>query len=326
MDIITTIGPASEAKEIVRAHIKLGVSGVRFTFSKETPEIHAARHALVKGIARSLKKKILSIADIPGGKPRLNNSQPLAVRSTQTYRIGFGASAKKKTDFFLDPPLALPFLKKRARVPIGDGENAFLIRRVYPEYVEGNFMYTGELERRRAFLPSGTGFRVPSFTEKDKEFCRAAQRAGFDALAVSFVDTPEDVSRVRAWLASELNWQPALCAKIETARGVQDAFHIAKASDGVMVARGDLAVQVGFKHLWEAQRNIMDACRKAKAYTIVATGLLDSLDKQPFPTRSECIDIATAREMGACALLLSAETTIGARPIEAVAALRDLVS
>lgn len=324
MDIITTIGPTSWSEDVVKAHISLGVKCIRFPFAKETPDEHVERCRMVKRLARELNTDIFTMVDLPGGKPRLNNSLPLNISAEKQYRIALSRQGSEGVDFYLEPSLMGEAVSTAAHATIGDGENRFLISSVAGEIITGHFEVSGELERRRAFFPSGATLNIQSITEKDQELARAASRGDFDWVAISFVDSATDVINAREWLKTELSWEPKIVAKIETLGGTLRSSDIAKVSDMVMLARGDLAVQVGFSYLWRAQERIVSACKATNTYTIAATGFLDQVSIQRIPTRSECIDIYTALEMGVDAIMLSAETTIGSRPIDVVRILRDI--
>jgi pyruvate kinase len=326
MDIITTIGPSSWTEEIIKAHLRLGVICIRFPFAKETPEEHVERCKMVKRIATELGRDIFTMADLPGGKPRLSNLLPLEISSQKEYRIALSEKRGKNVDFYLDPSLTEDAVRAKEHVTIGDGENCFFIEAVENGIVTGRFEISGELERKRAFFPSGETLNIESVTEKDRKLARVASTGDFDWVAISFVDAAIDVINARKWLKTELLWEPKVVAKIETLGGTLRASEISSAADMVMIARGDLAVQVGFPYLWRTQKSIVDACKANATYTIAATGFLDQMGSQHLPSRSECVDICTALEMGVDAIMLSAETTIGKHPVKVVQVLRDIAS
>jgi pyruvate kinase len=324
MDTITTIGPKSWAEEIVEAHITLGVKCIRFPFAKEPPAEQVARCMKVKRIAAGLGKVVLTMADLPGGKPRLSNIAPLPISADRSYRIALSPTKSSSADIFVDPPVPTGVLKDGDFATIGDGENRFFVESSQDSIVLGRFESSGELERRRAFLPNGANLNIEPFTETDREMARVAYLGEFDWLALSFINSAEDVTKAREWLMKELNWNPRIVAKIETLGGTLRISEIAAVADCVMLARGDLALQVGFSRLWRAQELILDACKSMNIYSIAATGFLDNASNHLIPTRSECIDICTALKMGADAIMLSAETTIGTHPVEVVQLLRDI--
>jgi pyruvate kinase len=265
------------------------------------------------------------MADMPGGKPRLSNADPLPVSIGRTYSIGLaGENCGQATDLALDPALSEEVVREAELFTIGDGENQFEVKKVENGIVWGHFTHVGTLERQRAFLPVGIDCRIEVLTEKDRASLRVAQRGGFDLVALSFVESARDIAQAREWLRSELSWTPGIVAKIETRRGVGAVEEIAREADLVMVGRGDLAFQCTLGLLWHAQRRIIEVCRRLDKYVIVATEFLESLERRSLPTRPEIMDICSALEMGANALMLTVETAIGPRPIEAVALLREI--
>ncbi|MBY8878986.1 pyruvate kinase [Actinacidiphila acidipaludis] len=325
IDVITTIGPASWDRDVLSALVREGVHTVRFPLSKETPEVHLDNARRLAEIAADCGRTVRTMADVPGGKPRLSNEQPLDVTAGTPFAIGLGGRAPD-TDLWLDPPLLARAAELAGTdVLVGDGEQSFHVERHEGDVVHGHFTESARVERRRAFTLPGTAGEVECFTAADRKLC-ASIRDSFDLVALSFVRTADDVDRARRWMAGELGWRPGVVAKIETWNGAVNAREIAEVSDAVMVARGDLALHVGFENLWETEKRVLAACRAAGTRSIVATGLLDSLISSRTPTRSEAVDVAGAVEAGADALLLSAETTVGIDPLHAVRVLRRLTT
>ncbi len=315
MDLIATIGPSSWDREVIAAHLRLGVKCIRFPFSKLRPDDHVARCRLVRDIADALGVGVLTMADIPGGKPRLNANGPVDVESGRPYRIALGRARCDADDFWLDPGLPAVSFRSGDQIFIGDGENRFTVCETSADRLIGTFATPGRMEWRRAFIPIGMDLQVPTFTERDKAYAAFAHAARFDWVALSFVSSSEDVLAARAWLLEHLDWAPCLVAKIETMAAVRNVDAIARTADAVMIARGDLALQIGFAALWSAQKSIIDACARAGTYCIAATGFLESLASHPTPTRAECIDFCSTLAMGAPAILFTTETSIGKNPI-----------
>ena len=329
MDVMVTLGPASWRPDVLGELLRLKVRLVRFPFAKETPEIHAAHHAEVRAAARTFAVAVETLADLPGGKPRLDNEVPISVSSGESYSLAVEdhRDDRTRTHFALDPPLRDFQLRPGARAAIGDGENTFIVEHSAGGVITGYFESDGILERRRAFVPLDEDVPLPTLTDADRAFARAAQVAGFDWLALSFVKDAESVRNVREWLDDRLQWRPQLMAKIETPAGVRHADEIAAEADAVLIGRGDLVLHVGLQGLWDAQARTLGACRRAKRYAVVGTGFLESTASTgSMPTRAEAIDVMAARAMGADAVMLSAETTIGADPVGAVLALQQLAA
>lgn len=318
MDIVTTIGPASWDRPIVAVFLELGVRCIRFPFSKLRPDIHLANCAMVRDVARDLGVSVLTMADLPGGKPRLNSRAPLEVEPARTYQVAFQQAGAGASEFWIEPELVGCHVKPGDAFIIGDGENRFVVSDAGDGFMRGTFARAGLMEWQRAFMPEGVPLKIPSLTARDKTFARAAHAGRFDWLALSYVDSSDDVAAARAWLRDELDWQPYLVAKLETATAVANAEAIARAADAVMIARGDLAVDIGFERLWSAQKSIVEACQRTGRYCIAATGFLETLLTEPSATRAECMDFCAALEMGVDAIMFSTETSIGKHPVPVV--------
>jgi pyruvate kinase len=329
MDVMITLGPASWHPDVLGELLRLKVRLVRFPFAKETPDIHATHHAEVRAAARTIGANVETLADLPGGKPRLDNELPISVSAGESYSLAVEdpGDGRTQTHLALDPPMPDVQLRPGARAAIGDGENTFLVEQSTQGVITGHFERDGILERRRAFVPLDEDVPLPTLTDADRVFARAAQVAGFDWLALSFVKDAESVRSARVWLDDSLQWRPQLMAKIETSAGVRRADEIAAEADAVLIGRGDLVLHVGLDGLWDAQASTLAACRRAGRYAVVGTGFLESTASTgSMPTRAEAIDVMAARAMGADALMLSAETTIGADPVGAVLALQQLAA
>ena len=322
MNIVVTIGPASWGPEVVSGLLECGVHRFRFPMSKELPEVHLENIRRLRGIAASCGREVEVIADLPGGKPRLSNTEPIELQERE-YAITAASQAEGK--LFLDPSLDLDALRPGARITIGDGENTFVVSSNQAHTLTGHFVRGGVLERRRAFLPTGLGSGIGCLTENDERLVRVARLARAETLAFSFIASGEDVERVRGCVPIADGWAPRIVAKIETLDGVTRAREIAQSADEVMIARGDLALQVGFERLYSCQKAIATACRLEGTPFIVATGVCEGFGAGRDLSRAEAIDVGVARDMGADSVMLSGETTIGPRPIEVVQALATLI-
>lgn len=326
MDIIVTLGPSSWSDDVLTNLIEEGIHCVRFPFSKETPIEHLQRNLNVKKLAKAAKKTVLTLADFPGAKPRLSNVKPVQVFAEKEYRIAYDKGEHGKVDFEVDPSLSESSFENADWATIGDGENRFIIQVKLDGVIIGRFEHSATIERKRAFFPCGKNFKVAAFTEKDREFSKFAFEGGFDWIALSFVDSAKTIKLARAYLKETFDWSPFLVAKLETLGGLEKADEIALEADAIMIARGDLAVQIGLENLWQAQKRIIEICREKNIYVINATGFLESMANAASPTRAECIDVFASLKMGTNAIMLSAETTIGSHPVKVVKFLKKLCS
>jgi pyruvate kinase len=325
MDVVTTIGPASWEPNAMDAILQAGVAMIRFPFAKETPEVHARHHRTLRKAIAAGDFATTTIADLPGGKPRLNNAEPFHVDPAQQITIRLSADASGE-GLAVNPPLDDAGLTPGGRVAIGDGENAFVIDEVAPGSLRGHFDRDGIIQQRRAFLPAGEDVMLPSLLPADRAFARTASECGFEWVALSFVSRSETVEDFRAWSADVLGWRPRVMAKVETAAGVRNAKAISATSDAVLVGRGDLALHMGIENLWHAQQRVIEACRETGTYVVVGTGFLESNVAGRPPSRSEAIDIAVTASAGTDAIMLASETTIGTAPAAAVRDVRRLAN
>lgn len=313
MDFTITIGPKSWDRNELKKLLRHRVRFVRFPFAKETHEKHAENSARVRSVAAELGTDVWLVADLPGGKPRLSNDEPRRVEHGDdlSVRLREGVGA----DLFVEPPLSNYEPSAGDVIAIGDGELEYVVNRVDQDIVHGEFLRAGLLERRRAFIPRGVDYEFESFTEADKLHAKAAKAAGFDAVAVSFVTSRDDITAVRVWLKERLNWAPRILAKIETTQGVGSAHEIASAVDAVIVGRGDLLLEAPAGELWKLQSTVVRACRRVGTPVMIGTGVLESMIDRTFPSRAEIIDFLAAARMGASGVMFSGETTIGIDPV-----------
>jgi pyruvate kinase len=317
VDIIVTVGPRSWSGDMLRALIAEGVRTFRFPYSKETPEHHARVHERLRAAAAESAVEVRAWADLPGGKPRLDNTEAREIVASRTYRIALWGDAA--ADFRVEPPMLRG--TRPASFVVGDGPLAFAVDDFHDGVAIGRFGEDAVLQPTRGFMPAGGG-SIAVLTDRDRIFARHARDAGMEGVALSFVAAASDVVETRTWLAAELGWRPPLMAKIELPEAVRAAGEIADAADAVMFARGDLALTAGLEQLWWSQKRVLEACAARSRPAVVATGLIESSETALTLTRSNAIDIGTALDMGASALLLAAETTIGPDPLAAVKTLR----
>lgn len=326
MDLLATIGPSSWDPHIVTAWLRLGVTGIRFPFSKLQPPDHVARCRAVREIAAAVGVPVVTMADLPGGKPRLNAEGPVQVERGTSYTIAVNRHGPPAATFWVEPALPRVRFRRGDEIIIGDGENRFVVEEVSDEHIVGTFAASGTVAWRRAFTPVGRDVDVQTFTERDRELATAARSGRFDWLALSYVESGDEVNAVRAWLLERLDWTPSIVAKVETRAAVEHIDDIVAAADAVMIGRGDLAIQIGFEELWAAQAAVVNACARARRYSIAATGFLESLAASDTPTRAECVDFCAAVEMGADAVLFATETALGRNPVLVIETARRLAA
>ena len=320
--IVATLGPASNELGVLDKIIRAGVDVVRLNFSHGTAQDHIARAELVRNIARNLGRTVGVLVDLQGPKIR--------VGKFAEGRITLQAGDK----FILDAKCALG---NRERVGLDykelpndvgsddillldDGRIELIVERVAGAEVRTVVVQGGVLSNNKGINRKGGGLTAPALTEKDMQDIKTAAQLQADFLAVSFPRSGMDMARAGALLAAA-HGNALLIAKIERAEAIPALEEILDASAGIMVARGDLAVEVGDAVVPALQKKMIRLARAKNKLVITATQMMESMIASPVPTRAEVSDVANAVIDGTDAVMLSAETAAGAYPVEAVAAM-----
>jgi pyruvate kinase len=312
--IVATIGPASE--ERLGELIDAGMSVARINFSHGTEDEHRRRVAAIRAAAADRGEAIGILADIQGPKLRLG-SMPggeMKLRHDETYRLVEGASTEVEGLIPFDFEGFTSSVRPGDRVFLADAAVEMVIEECKRSEVIARVRRSGLIgDRKGVHLPdSDLSFEVP--TDADRVHIALCRELGVDMLGLSFISRAEEVDRVRH-MAPEL----LLVAKIERKSALDDLRAILEAADGLMVARGDLGVEVKLEQLPLVQKRIISDALKEGKFAITATEMLESMVKNSRPTRAEVNDVANAVLDGTDAVMLSAETAIGAYPVEAVA-------
>ncbi|MCG5508985.1 pyruvate kinase [Ectothiorhodospira lacustris] len=322
--IVATLGPATDSPSAMRALVKAGVDVVRINFSHGDPDDHRKRVALLRETAREASRIIAVLGDLQGPKIR-------------TARFASGSVDLKEGDAFTLDAALDPNVGTREQVGItykelpGDvnpGDNLLLDdgRLVLTvERVEGPRIHTrvavgGTLSNNKGINRQGGGLSAPAITDKDRADIRLAAELAVDFLAISFPRSAADVNRARE-LLREAGGQGALCAKIERAEAVDAIDEILTATDVIMIARGDLGVEIGDAELPGVQKRLIHQARVRNRVVITATQMMESMIQNPIPTRAEVFDVANAVLDGTDAVMLSGETATGNYPHKAVEAM-----
>ncbi len=308
--IICTVGPSCNSTETLREMARSGMNAVRLNFSHGNREWHRDCIKQIDSLNRELEFPLSVILDLKGPETRTVLDKGFAVRKGD--RVVISASGG---DVGLDNPKALPLLQAGDRVLIDDGMIKLSVERA------GEGSATCVAENDGTIFPNksvnfpGKNVFSGSITEKDAEDIRLGLSLGADYVALSFVSCGEDVTKARE-IIGECDVQ--VISKIECAAAVENFDSILKESDAIMIARGDLGVEVDFERIPTIQNEIIRKCNESGKPVIVATHMLNSMIENPRPTRAEVIDVANAVLGGADAVMLSGETAIGKHPVEAV--------
>jgi pyruvate kinase len=318
--IVCTIGPATSTRETVAALVEAGMDGARLNFSHGTHAEHSERAKLVREAQESSGRPIALIADLQGPKLRvgeLNEPRELVAGDEVTV---VGEGAHRDGDLPVAPPVLSKILHPGHDVMIDDGLVRLRVERVRAGRASCRVVVGGTVQGHKGVNLPGVSVPVPSLTEKDVRDLELALELDVDYVARSFVRSVEDVRLLRERLHA-VGAQTNVIAKIEKAEVLGDLSAIIEACDAVMVARGDLGVEIGPEEvpLWQ-KRIILSALEHGKP-AITATQMLESMMTRPEPTRAEASDVANAILDGTASVMLSGETAIGAFPIESVKAI-----
>ncbi len=315
--IVATLGPAVDSEDGVRELIEAGMNVARFNFSHGDHDSHRKRFMWVREVAKDLGLPIATLQDIQGPKIRVGTFPEGTVRlepdSIVTLVPGEGeGDAEHCHVAYLDSV----DLEPGAQVVLSEGIISLEVEEVGEEGATARVILGGDLLDHRGAAFPGSATNVPVVTEKDEDDLAFGQELGFDFVAASFISSAADIREIRSHVGST-----PIIAKIETELGYQNLDDILTAVDGIMVARGDLGVELSLEHIPRAQTDILSRTNRAGKISITATEMLDSMIVNPRPTRAEVSDVYRSVLEDTDAVMLSAETAIGAYPARSVRAM-----
>ena len=326
--IVATLGPASNTEPVFRDLVRAGIDVVRLNFSHGTHEEKLALIQMIRKVSREERKPLCILGDLQGPKIRtskLKDHQSVLLKAGQrltiTPRDVPGTASLVGTTF----KTLAENVEQGSRILLSDGLIELRVHEVIGADVVCEIINGGMLGENKGINLPGIPVRVPSLTEKDSQDLEFALKNGVDAIAVSFVRTAEDVRLVRNRV-SAYGSETWIIAKLEKPQAIEHLDSILQAADGIMVARGDLGVEVPPEKVPAIQKHII---RRASEYfkpVITATQMLESMIENPRPTRAEVSDVANAVYDGTDAVMLSGESAVGKYPIEAVAMMGRIVS
>lgn len=322
--IIATLGPASSNRTSIRQMAGRGVRVFRLNFSHGDAASFAPNIEMIRAVERELDLPLTVMADLSGPKIRIGEVEgsPAQVSKDDIVCLGLEDLRDKSTSpLFAGLNIAAPLRGLQVGMPVvlSDGMLRFMVTRCIKEgaLYEMQAVNDGLLASRKGIAFPGKFHPLPALTAKDRKDLHEGLEAGIDAVAMSFVQSGQDVNDVRNEIAKHDLWIP-LVAKVERQAALDNLADIVKLADVVMVARGDLGVECPMAELPIIQKRIVRACRHAQKSVIIATQMLLSMVKSPVPTRAEATDVANAILDGADCVMLSEETTIGEYPVDAV--------
>jgi pyruvate kinase len=325
--IVCTIGPATRSPRIIDRLFDAGMDVARLNFSHGTQREHAQSISFLRAASVKHEKPIAVLADLQGPKIRtgpLAGSSPVQLRTGERFVITtakvLGDSTRVSTTFH---PLPRE-VHRGDRILLSDGLIELRVEQVRGREVICQVVNGGALGEHKGINLPGIKLRVPALTPKDREDLAFALKHGANYIAVSFVRRPEDVLLAKTLVRRAGKTTPVI-AKLEKPEAIENLDAILRAADGVMVARGDLGVEMSPERVPVVQKTIIARAREFRRPVITATQMLESMTENPRPTRAEASDVANAIFDGSDAVMLSAETATGKYPVEAVAMMARII-
>ena len=327
--IVATVGPASESEEMIGRLVNAGVDVFRLNFSHGDAENHAKVAARIRKQARHAGRYIGVLADLQGPKIRIRGFADGAVTLTAGDQFRLDLDIAEEAGDTHGVGVEYEPLPESVEVDdillLDDGKLRLRVDSISERAVDCTVVVGGRLSSRKGVNKLGGGLAAPALTARDLAHIRGMGDINPDFIAVSFVSHRADIDQARSLLA-EVGLNPAIVAKIERAEVVADEEllnSIIEAADGIMVARGDLGVEVGDAQLIGIQKDLISRARKMDRMVITATQMMESMISNSMPTRAEVFDVANAVLDGTDAVMLSAETAVGDFPVEVVRAMAD---
>lgn len=323
--IVATLGPASADRATIQALFEAGADVFRLNFSHGTHEDHKKRLDTIRDIERDVGRPIGVLLDLQGPKLRLGTfaNGPVTLKVGDSFRLDLNREkAGDQTRAPMPHPEIFSALEVGTNLLVDDGRVRLRVESFGLDFAETRVIAGGAVSDRKGVNVPGVVLPLSALTEKDRADLTYGLTLGIDWIALSFVQRPEDVVEIKAIVKG----RAGIVAKLEKPSAISSLEAIVAESDAVMVARGDLGVEMPPEQVPAIQKRIIRACRKAGKPVIVATQMLESMVTAPVPTRAEASDVATAIYEGADAVMLSAESASGKFPIEAVAMMDSIIA
>ena len=320
--IVATLGPSSSDYETIKALHLAGADVFRLNMSHGSHDEIAKRHQIIRQIEKELDSPIAILADLQGPKLRVgefaNGVEELIVG--EKFRLDLLDEKGSKNRVYLPHPEIFQALHEGAHLLINDGKIKLTVEKCGPDFADCSIVNGGEISDRKGVNVPDVILPLAALSEKDRADLDFICGLGIDWLALSFVQRADDIIEASKLVAG----RAAIISKIEKPSAVKSFEDILKVSDGIMVARGDLGVELPVQNVPPIQKRLVRKCRAAAKPVIVATQMLESMVESPMPTRAEVSDVATAIYEGSDAIMLSAESAAGQFPIQAVETMNNV--
>lgn len=327
--ITASIGPNCEDKKILTEMVRAGVNVCRLNFSHDTGDVQGAKIDMVRSISKKLGTPVAVMIDIQGPKHRIGDfktEEHYPLKVGQKFILDSDETPGDEHRVYLPDMDVMRSLSVGDRVLLNDGKIELRVDAVFDNKIETTVVRGDEIWSRRGFNLPDTDVDTDILTEKDKQDLEYAITKNPDFVALSFVQCAEDVAYVRDFITMRTSHPIKIIAKIERPNAVERITDIATAADGIMIARGDLAVEVPFEQVPAISRHIIRECRKLNRPVIMATQMLSSMVHSEFPTRAEISDVANAAYLRADSTMTSEETTIGDNPVNVIETMNKILS
>lgn len=321
--IVATVGPASQSPEMLEKLVQAGVSVFRLNFSHGTEEEMTARVNTIRALEKKYGICLGILCDLQGPKLRVGNFKngEVLLKEGQKFTLDMTGEDGDETRVTLPHPEIFKAMHPGLELLLNDGLIRLRIDDNTDSLAHTTVTVGGVLSNHKGVNVPGVKLPISALTAKDRQDLKLAEKLGADFIGLSFVQQPEDLLELRSLMTSQAN----IISKIEKPSAVEHLQEIIALSDAVMVARGDLGVEVSTEMVPVLQRRIVDMCRREKKPVIIATQMLESMINNVTPTRAEASDVATAVYDGVDAVMLSGETAAGKHPVEAVKTMHSII-
>ncbi len=319
--IVATIGPASDAYETIHKLVEGGLDIARINFSHCTPEEFFSRQKFLKKAARALKREVALLQDLQGPRIRVGEMPKEGRVLKEGETVVLNVAAKSNGDIFVDYPRLAREIKVGHPIFLANGDMELIVRRVSGGKISAEVVRGGILYSRKAVNVPHTKLSVSGLTAKDMKDLKFGLKHGVEFVAISFVQSAQDVLKAKKLVGGKAR----IIAKIETALALKDIDAIIQAADGIMIARGDLGIEVPEEKLPFIQKNLIRHAAWHNKPSITATQMLTSMVNHPHPTRAEVSDVANAVWDGTDAVMLSDETASGKYPVQSLRMMAKIV-
>jgi pyruvate kinase len=325
--IVCTIGPASESQQVMEQMLLAGMNVARLNFSHGDFESHKRVIDTLRSASRATRRRVAIMADLSGPKMRIGKlkEEPVELKVGEVFTLTtkeiLGDVTRASVSFSRLPKAVKP----GDALYLNDGFIQLEVAEVQGEDVRCRVVVGGALRSRKGLNLPDIDLGITAFTDRDRECLRFAMEQGVDAVSQSFVESAKDIDAVRK-AANELGHSPFIIAKIERSRALQRFDEILDSADGIMIARGDLGVEVPIEQIAVVQKDLMRRANMRAKPVITATQMLESMTSNPRPTRAEATDVANAILDGTDCVMLSGESAMGEYPVDAVAMLAKIAA